>query len=778
MSGFYRSRLAGIALLALSTATLGQGGNAADSASASTQNQGTGLRRVPANEAVNVEGLIRLDVVVTDSAGKAVQGLKRTDFKVLENGVRRPVVAFRAPNQVPVESEDGLRVILLIDTIDLGPALQGQERRQTAEFLRRNSGKLTQPVTIYSLEKSGLFLTAGPSTDGELLAKDVAADTKTETFFVPPKRGKTAPALYISQSITEGHPDKFPAMTGLRALGTIATREVSVPGRKLLLWIGPGLGYCGTGGIAMHDVYHAGQIQLLGKLYGQALVRRYGCGKLSVGQSIISVSAGHVLSGKNKEAKANRLDVYNKVKWFSALLRQARLTVDCLAADGKEESPRIWERFVNGNVSPQSISWMNLYKKVLAVQSGGRALPFAKNRARQIEDAIQREKLYYALTFDPFPVREEEYHSIKVEVDRPNLTARTSTGFFDEPYYDEPPDPTIRHVTIAQLEQLILFARAANARLPRVALTERLSATKIQQITSGGPRRAPSKYKRRERRIEEIAYESAFLDPPSLEILADPPPDKAERARMLAAAAKYMDTVIKRLPDFYATRHAIDYFGTDPIQEVRSTNTVLYRHGDEMVVDNKDQRVAAGGHQIYVHGTFGPILRLLQGFLTTRTGISWKYWEKSANGRRAVFGYEFRGSPVVSLVGCCFPNGVGGQQIGISSGSHGEIVIDPSSGAVLRIQLQNDLAGFVPTKRSDVMVRYGPVHIGGKTYIVPVHSVTIRRARTVKQLTQWGTLTFATWGPYKTTMEVINFDHYHYYSGTVRILPGYTSKGR
>ena len=78
---------------------------------------------MPAYEAVSVKGLIRLDVVVTDSAGKAVQGLKRTDFKVLENGVRQSVVAFRAPNQVPVDSDDGLRVILLIDTIDLSPTL-------------------------------------------------------------------------------------------------------------------------------------------------------------------------------------------------------------------------------------------------------------------------------------------------------------------------------------------------------------------------------------------------------------------------------------------------------------------------------------------------------------------------------------------------------------------------------------------------------------------------------------------------------------------------------
>ena len=171
---------------------------------------------MPAHEAVSVEGLIRLDVVVTDSAGKAVQGLKRTDFKVLENGVRQSVVAFRAPNQVPVDSDDGLRVILLIDTIDLSPTLQGKERQQTAEFLRLNSGKLAQPVTTYSLEKSGLFLTAGPSTDGESLAKDVTVDAKNEAFFVPqPESKRSKPVNQRDKPAVDKEINLFPAMTGL-----------------------------------------------------------------------------------------------------------------------------------------------------------------------------------------------------------------------------------------------------------------------------------------------------------------------------------------------------------------------------------------------------------------------------------------------------------------------------------------------------------------------------------------------------------------------------------
>jgi hypothetical protein len=55
-------------------------------------------------------------------------------------------------------------------------------------------------------------------------------------------------------------------------------------------------------------------------------------------------------------------------------------------------------------------------------------------------------------------------------------------------------------------------------------------------------------------------------------------------------------------------------------------------------------------------------------------------------------------------------------RIGILTDLHGELVIVPSTGAVVRIQKESNLAGLVPLKRSDLMVSYGPVEIAGKTH--------------------------------------------------------------
>jgi hypothetical protein len=171
-------------------------------------------------------------------------------------------------------------------------------------------------------------------------------------------------------------------------------------------------------------------------------------------------------------------------------------------------------------------------------------------------------------------------------------------------------------------------------------------------------------------------------------------------------------------------------------------------------------------------GTFGPILQIVQIVLKTPGSVTWEHWESGVSGRRAVFHFGFAGNPSANLVGCCFPDSHGESHIGISTSSHGEIAIDPSSGAILRVQMEYDLDGFIPSKRSDVMVSYGPVEIDGNIYILPLRSVNIARGRTIVRLPQWN-LGFPTWGPYETQMNVFTFDGYHMFRGNARMLPGF-----
>jgi VWFA-related protein len=702
------------------------------------------MRQEISSEAVSVEGLIRLDVAVADDAGKAVPGLRRTDFKVYDNGQPQNIIAFRESDGIPANTDDSLTVVLLIDTLDLSADLAAVERQQTVEFLRRSAGYLAHPVTVYSLDDSGFFLTAKPSTDADMLAKDVISNNKVDAYFLAPQ-GRSQ----FKTAVADASFDRIPALTGLRALGTIATAEDAKPGRKLLLWVGPGMSDRGTGAYAPN------------------------------GRGLMS----NIVTPGTKSREAQR-DLFEKIRWFSTLLRQARVTVDCLSvAEDGPTKVTLWRQYLAGVPSAEQANYMNLYKKVLTVQTGGRVLQVSGDLARQLDDCIHHAGSYYTLTFDPpLATRPDEYHSLKIDLSRPGLNVRTSTGYYDQPFYDDPPDPAIRLATVAQLEQIIQgeHGGASLARqLSSLALTDRLSHAKLQSLL------ALARTNQVRESLEMIADESAFLEPPSSEIPADPPPDPTGQQMILAAAADYLSRVIPKLPDFFAIRTAVYYrevaaypglhTASTPMPihaEQRTKDTVLYRHGAEIVEALTAGHTPVDGQPLTTYGTFGPILRIVRTVLKTPGSVTWEHWESSVTGRRAVFHFGFARNPMANLIGCCFPDGQEKSHIGLSTSSHGEIAIDPSSGAILRVQMESDVNGFIPVKRSDLLVSYGPVEIDGNTYILPLRSVNIERGRMVVRLSQWN-LGFPTWGPYETQMNVFTFDSYHMFRGNARMLSGF-----
>lgn len=234
--------LAACALLAIVTVAPGQNLTRGPDNSAHTASE----RTEAPGEAISVEGLIRLDATLTDQSGHPVAGLERADFTLFDNGQPQKIVAFRSSKRSSSNPNDSLAVVLLVDTLNLSADLAYFERKQVAQFLNQNSGKLAVPVKIYTLEDSGFFLTSSASTNGAALANDVASDNKSAAYFLAPH----AQLDQFSKAPIETSLTLCSALSGLRALATIATAEVARPGRKLLFRIGPGLGVHGTGAFA------------------------------------------------------------------------------------------------------------------------------------------------------------------------------------------------------------------------------------------------------------------------------------------------------------------------------------------------------------------------------------------------------------------------------------------------------------------------------------------------------------------------------------------------
>jgi hypothetical protein len=66
------------------------------------------------------EGLLKLDVVVTDKSGKPISGLGAADFTVLDNGQAEKILSFQGFDGVAAKPDPPVEIILLIDTLNMG----------------------------------------------------------------------------------------------------------------------------------------------------------------------------------------------------------------------------------------------------------------------------------------------------------------------------------------------------------------------------------------------------------------------------------------------------------------------------------------------------------------------------------------------------------------------------------------------------------------------------------------------------------------------------------
>jgi hypothetical protein len=364
----------------------------------------------------------------------------------------------------------------------------------------------------------------------------------------------------------------------------------------------------------------------------------------------------------------------------------------------------------------------------------------------------------------------------------------------------KPKAVVITLVTVAQLQQWLAASRGMSdsaQQLSSLKLTEPLGSQELATMM------AELRGKKSRQALTAIADVSEFLDPPQAELPADAPPDSATQTRMISLTESYLRKTLPKLPDFTATRTVVDYeeemqyseyatvasyehdpqysdhdnrIAYKPLQlSDRYKEKVLYRDGHEVTNAELQKNKTRGPEDRYLitRGTFGPLLGWVDDAIAVPDALTWNRWEQSGNGRLAVFRYQV---PVeksrFQIKGCCLPDG--GEVKGFikTTGYSGEIAIDPQSGAILRLVFRADLIAIPPLVRSDILVEYGPVDIGGKTYICPVRSVSLWRGRSVIPLSP-SDKTLGTFGPYVTALNDMTFDHYRVFRSESRILPSF-----
>ena len=680
-------------------------------------------------------GLIHLDTVVMDSSGRPVSGLRLEDFTLLDNGNPEKILTFHASNRTSERPDPPSRLILVIDVIDLDRLPTDVARDETVavqRYLRKNGGHFTRPVSVYLIDDRGLWTVAHPEGDGNAMADDIL---RNQLKLIRPFAARPS-TTEINAPVA---PQDAHSMSTLKSIAEIAANERRRPGRKLLVWVGP---------------------------------------ESSVGRGLYDAS-----KAKQEDDIATRV-------WFSTLLREARIAFYSFAVGENDPRSQMSEQYFSGvGAPPPKAIYMSWDRKELAAESGGLAMDASFDIMQQIENCVRDADTFYTLTFDPAHADSaNEYHDLKVLVNKPGLTARTTAGYYDHAWYAVDRYPAARFVTVKQLEQMLAADRSSSdaefaRQLAALELSERLSKTKASALVSA------ARGKRTREALRILADASVFLDPPADEIPTAAPPEPDAQRRMLSLTAEYLSMTIHKLPNYIARQTTVRYQETPQLangsidtwtRPLHVTDTLsatlYYRNGSEVAepVKPRGRRENAEDPQLATYGTFGPVLAGLRDAIQRHTDMAWVRWEQSASGPVAVFRYAVPSeASQYQAKACCLPDGDGRSAFLHYVGYHGEIAIDPQSGTVVRLEWSADVKSTTPVAQSRIMIEYGPVDIGGTKYVCPVRSISMMRARSVAETSEWDE-SFLTYGPYATMLNEIEFSNYRVFRSTARILPDFT----
>jgi VWFA-related protein len=329
-------------------------------------------------------GKIQLDVLVTDGAGRPVTGLQQQDFTLLDNKKPQPILSFRAvdgstgqlagagngrtadPADPPVE------VILLLDATNNSLTRVAYERTEIERFLRQNGGHLEQPLSLMIFSERGVKVQPQPTTDGNQVAQVL---------------NKAEATMHVVQR-SGGYDAIERVELSLKTLRSIVAVEASKPGRKMLIWIGPGW---------------------------------------------------PMLEGPGYRASdATKRALFNTIVDTSRTLREARITMYGVNSFDPQSPGMMradfYKSFLKGVPSARQVESGDLAVPVFAIHSGGRVLDRAEDLVDQLNSCVAEAKSYYTIGFDP-PSAEhvDEYHDLELKVDKPNVKVRTNAGYYSEP---------------------------------------------------------------------------------------------------------------------------------------------------------------------------------------------------------------------------------------------------------------------------------------------------------------------------------------------------------
>jgi len=312
---------------------------------------------------------ITLDVLVKNKDGKPVGDLEPFDFSLLDNGKPAKILNFRRTDGTKVSQFDPPeQLILVLDVVNLPYEAISRQRLELERFLRQNGGNLPIPTSVFLFNNQGLEVQPAPSKDGNAMA--AALDHSKGTIRARDITG----GVY---SLAEQFQDSFKTVSG------IAENMARRPGRKLIVWVGPGW---------------------------PLLTERFFI-----------------------QTNVSRQSYFDQLAALTRKLREARISLYS-AAPVVGATPVLWQGYRKPVMEARKMEIGYFALQVLAEHTGGFAHDPGNDLVEQIDDCLKDAGFYYTITLAAPPAAQpNEYHDLKVQVKSPDLTVRTTSGYYNQP---------------------------------------------------------------------------------------------------------------------------------------------------------------------------------------------------------------------------------------------------------------------------------------------------------------------------------------------------------
>jgi len=328
------------------------------------------MRRSPEDRdrASRVAHHIILDVVVTDASGKPVSGLQEKDFTLLDNQQPQQIVSFQAVEGRT--AKPAAHVIFMLDILNNSFQNFAYELNAVEKYLDQNRGQLSFPVSLAVLTEAGIDL-GQPSRDGNALIGQLKK-VRMPLATIGSPEGSHARRFHLS----------------VQSLAKLVIDQEDVPGRVILIWMGPGWPL-------LSDGPYPGTPIDTRNFFGE----------------ILNLSAGFL---------------------------DAQLTMDTVSSPSlmrENGRPRDYYKvFLKGVQRADQADPGNLALPVLANQSGGEIFEDDKDLVGNIARCIADVESYYVLSFNsPHAAQDIEYRALQITVDKPGLRPRTNASYYAQP---------------------------------------------------------------------------------------------------------------------------------------------------------------------------------------------------------------------------------------------------------------------------------------------------------------------------------------------------------